>query len=429
MILQVYYNIAISSIKLGYPVKRWQQITTCMIEKSPGVSRIDKLRVIHLFEADYNLILKIMWSRRAIWKINNKNLLNDGQSGSKPGSRAIDVAVHKELRYNYSKLTRTPLITIDNDAKSCFDRIMCNVAMLISKYYGIADNYCRLQSNKLKGSIFRLRTGIGDSKTTYTNTDEEPIYGTGQGSCASPAIWLLISSFIMDLLQENANGMTMCDILKHKITKKWIEGFVDDNSNFTNNNYYDENLINLLKKAQHDGQTWEGFLSTTGGELELQKCFYYILSWNWDKWGNPTPQSIQEQALNKLTLKLTTKNLSQDLEQKEVWEPHKTLGCQKCIVGKEEEQFQKLLNKSNTIAASIEKAQLNKRQARLAYSCNYIPSMVYCLTAVSLTEKQLGEIQQKATTQLTRVSGFEMTTPKAVVHGPIGFGGIGLQQL
>jgi hypothetical protein len=115
-----------------------------MIEKIPGVSRLDKLRVIHLFEADYNLILKIMWSRMAIWKIHNNNLLNDGQAGSRPGCRAIDVAIQKEMKYNYAKLTRTPLITVDNDAKSCFDRILCNVAMLVSQYYGITSNMCRL---------------------------------------------------------------------------------------------------------------------------------------------------------------------------------------------------------------------------------------------------------------------------------------------
>jgi hypothetical protein len=95
--------------------------------------------------------------------------------------------------------------------------------------------------------------------------------------------------------------------------------------------------MNLLRKAQHDGQTWERFVSTAGGELELTKCFYCILIWNWDKWGNPSPQSIEEQSLEKMTLKLTTTNISKDLDQKEVWESHKALGCQKCIVGKEEQ--------------------------------------------------------------------------------------------
>lgn len=32
-----------------------------MIEKDPGVPNINCLRIVHLFKADYNLVLKIMW--------------------------------------------------------------------------------------------------------------------------------------------------------------------------------------------------------------------------------------------------------------------------------------------------------------------------------------------------------------------------------
>jgi hypothetical protein len=74
-IMRVYYNISMSAAYIGLPLDRWKNITTCMIEKKPGVSRLDKLRVIHIFEADYNLILKVMWSRKAIWKIHNNGLL------------------------------------------------------------------------------------------------------------------------------------------------------------------------------------------------------------------------------------------------------------------------------------------------------------------------------------------------------------------
>jgi Reverse transcriptase (RNA-dependent DNA polymerase) len=300
ILLKTYYFIAMTAIKLGQPLERWTEITTCMIEKIPGVSRINKLRVIHLFECDYNLILKVMWARKAIWAIHSNNLLNCGQSGSRPGCRSIDVALNKEMKYNYSRLTRTPLITIDNDAKSCFDRILCNVAMLVSKYFGISENYCKLQSKNLKESKFRIRTALGDSKQTYQHKRDSPIFGTGQGSCASPAIWLLISSFIMDLLELSANGMSIEDIKPQlQLIKQWIDGFVDDTSIFTNLEFGNENIMELLRKAEHDGQTWECLLNTTGGELELSKCFYYILSCKWDKWGNPTPQSIAEQQLEK----------------------------------------------------------------------------------------------------------------------------------
>jgi hypothetical protein len=39
--------------------KRWCTSVTVMIEKDPGNPRIERLRVIHLFEADYNLSLKL----------------------------------------------------------------------------------------------------------------------------------------------------------------------------------------------------------------------------------------------------------------------------------------------------------------------------------------------------------------------------------
>jgi hypothetical protein len=119
------------------------------------------------------------------------------------------VALKKELKYNYAKLTRTQLITIDNDAKSCFDCILCNIAMLVSQYFGIATKYCRLQSTARKETNFRIRIALGDSKRSNKHNQETLICGTGQGSCASPALWLLICSILMDLLQENGNGITM----------------------------------------------------------------------------------------------------------------------------------------------------------------------------------------------------------------------------
>jgi hypothetical protein len=55
--------------------------------------------------------------------------------------------------------------------------------------------------------------------------------------------------------------------------------------------------------------------------------------------------------------------------------------------------------------------------------------MVYSLTAVNLNEKQLTTIQRKATSNYTQAAGFETTFPKAIVHGPISFGGLGFLHL
>jgi hypothetical protein len=328
MILKTMYNIMMCAIELGSPLSRWTKITTCMIEKVPGVSKINELQVIHLFEADYNLLLKCMWARKAVWNSHNKNLLNMGQAGNRPGCRAIKVAIQKEMKYTYAKLTRTPLATIDNDAKSCFDRILCNVAILVSQYYGVPKKHCKLQSTTLQNTEFRIRTALGDSLRTYNFFLSNPIHSTGQGSCASPAIWLFISSFLMYMLQAQANGMSMEYVKMNTFEKRlcqWIEGFVDDTSIFANLEFGNNDLSELLEKIESDGQLWEQLLHTTGGELELSKCFYYILSWRWNNVGNPIPQTIEEQKIIKLEIKLSQTNEIQELEQQEVTSSHKTL--------------------------------------------------------------------------------------------------------
>jgi hypothetical protein len=61
-ILGVYHNIATAALEWGISLKRWQNSITTIIKKQPGCSRINKLRVIHLYDADYNLLLKIIWA-------------------------------------------------------------------------------------------------------------------------------------------------------------------------------------------------------------------------------------------------------------------------------------------------------------------------------------------------------------------------------
>jgi hypothetical protein len=78
MILEVYHKILMTALTLGLGLTRWKNISTCMIEKKPGVTKIDKMHVIHLFEADYNLVLKILWARQAVWNAHQKRALNGG---------------------------------------------------------------------------------------------------------------------------------------------------------------------------------------------------------------------------------------------------------------------------------------------------------------------------------------------------------------
>ena len=115
-----------------------------------------RLRVIHLHEADYNQLLKFLCSRKLTEEsIPVRNLLHDAQGGSRPSKKTIDLVVCKEHKFIYLRLSWTELLTIDNYAKFCFDRFICNFAILISKYFGIPDNMCNMQAKTLQTMEFR----------------------------------------------------------------------------------------------------------------------------------------------------------------------------------------------------------------------------------------------------------------------------------
>jgi hypothetical protein len=183
---------------------------------------------------------------------------------------------------------------------------------------------------------------MGDSKNFYKHLTKTPVHGTGQGSCSSPAIWLLISSILMDCLSKLGNGLTMQDVMGTEFSleslRQWIDGFVDNTSLFTNitRSFGDTNDIReLTNRLRQDMIAWKDLLKTSGGKLELKKCFYYILSWKFDDKGSPSPTTITEQRalVDQITIPDMLSSIPIAIEQKDVITEHKTLGCFKSITG------------------------------------------------------------------------------------------------
>ena len=56
--ITTYNTIVNASIFLGTTLTRWEKSIAVIIEKNPGNTKIIKLRLINIYEADYNLILK-----------------------------------------------------------------------------------------------------------------------------------------------------------------------------------------------------------------------------------------------------------------------------------------------------------------------------------------------------------------------------------
>lgn len=84
------------------------------------------------------------------------------------------------------------------------------------------------------------------STTWYSHSEDSPVHGSGQGSCASPCIWLLIFSILKDCLASKGDGMKAYDVVSTIPNQQWIDGFVDDTSIFTNQDDNNSTIDDLM---------------------------------------------------------------------------------------------------------------------------------------------------------------------------------------
>jgi hypothetical protein len=65
-ILTMIHGLAATAAKHGFYLHRWIRVVNVMIYKKTGCIELEKLRVIHLFEADFNLMIGILFGHRAM---------------------------------------------------------------------------------------------------------------------------------------------------------------------------------------------------------------------------------------------------------------------------------------------------------------------------------------------------------------------------
>jgi hypothetical protein len=283
--MSIHANIMNAATLSGTPLNQWTYVDSTMLGKSTGKLRIDKLQVIHLYEADYNGFLKTVWPHRAVRHAPKKKRLNYAQGGGQKRRQANHIVLQKDLKYHYARLRKHNFATMDTDAKACYDRIIMLLATIISGHFGIPKQARDLQARAIRKMKFRIRTALGISTTHYEDTSATPLHGSGQGSGSLSTLWMFISSIIMDCFEDVASGMPMTNIEQTEKITQWIDGYVDDISIFTSIQEKAGEPIDpttLAMQLQQNTQEWEILLAATGGNLELSKCFYFILCWDFD---------------------------------------------------------------------------------------------------------------------------------------------------
>jgi hypothetical protein len=69
--------------------------------------------------------------------------------------------------------------------------------MTAARRCGMPTNSIQVHADTLEGRKYKVKTTFGTSSAQYTGMSNKPIFGTGQGSGASPADWLTLLVVLM----------------------------------------------------------------------------------------------------------------------------------------------------------------------------------------------------------------------------------------
>ena len=414
------------ALRNGQSYQRWKKVANIMLEKEPGNPKIHRLRVIHLYEADYNLILALT-ARALVHHAEDNKLLNNNLYGARPGRTAHDPVGIEEFVSEITRLSRKPCIKNTEDATACYDRIIPSLGNLASRGYGLHRCVALVQGSTLSEAKYHLKTKFGITEEFYRHCEFHPIYGTGQGSGNSPTIWLVISSVLFDSYESQAHGATFESPDRLLRLPLFRVAFVDDTNSYVNK--FDqaipptpEEMIDTLKR---DSQLWSDLLWRSGGALELPKCTYHYWNYVFTKKGRPFLQG--EQVGPDVLIRTGDGNHVEKVPFRSAYESYKTLGYYKSPCGSQKKQFDVLKAKCDDHARIVSSSALSRREAWTYYFSMYLTSPGYPLPLCHFTPKELHKLETKSLPSLISKCGFIRTTSRVVLYGPKCLNGGGLR--
>ena len=253
----------------------------------------------------------------------------------------------------------------------------------------------------------------------------EPLFGTGQGSGASPAAWLTLIVILLNTIDKELpdDRMTFLDPITKKAHSRLADAFVDDTM-LGKSDSGDLSYEDLIGRLQLIAQTWERLLSYSGGALNLSKCFHYVLYWEWPH-GLPV---LRSSSTEYPTIVLTSGSSTSVSTIKRL-DPNTascTLGVYLSPTSEWTKQIEILKRKMDKLAGRLLTSSLSFDDVRVFYQSIYTPSIRCVLPTLSIDEKHLEEIQTRSIEALLIRKGFNCHFPRRITHGPQAWGGLGI---
>jgi hypothetical protein len=407
----------------GFSPTRWRKGLDVMIEKKPGARRLDSLRAILLYEADFNQNNKRL-GREMLYQAEIHDAVAVEQYGSRKNMSASDQSLNKALTFDIWRQLRQRGALCCNDAKACYDRIVHNCASLCMQRVGTDPHPIISMFQTIQSLEHHVRTVFGESKKFFKQAGTTPLQGVGQGNGAGPQIWALVSTPVLNMLRSQGLGATFVSALSRKSTTLVGFAFVDDTDLVTSGPGM--TLEDVKSRIQESLIAWEGGIRATGGAIEPRKSHWYLVDFDWNA-GEPVYKQIQATG-GELRVRDLNGTL-QTLKHMEPWEAERTLGVRLAPDGNMQAQFEWMMQTARAWADKLRAGHLPRHLTWLAWNSTIQKTLEYPLPTTTLTKAQCDKLTSTlAQAALPRI-GVLRTFPRALLHAPNKMAGLDVPNL
>ena len=214
-------------------------------------------------EADFNFVNKLIFGHRMIQQCEGYRRFPDELYGSRNHHSAAEVAVNRRLVIENMKQKRRNGIIAGVDAAQCYDRIVHSLAILLCRNEGAPMSTLLLMFGAIQSMEYFIRTTFGESTSSYGGPQAVPFQGFCQGNGASPAIWLVISMYLVLLLKQAGHSST-CTTAYSGVTFTLIGFLFVDDTDLILLGEDDESFASIRQRMQQMINFWNGILRVSG---------------------------------------------------------------------------------------------------------------------------------------------------------------------
>jgi hypothetical protein len=305
----------------------------------------------------------------------------------------------------------------DNDAKSCFNRHLIMLAILIFRSTGLSKATRTMILTTLTWAEYYVKTNNGISENFYKWLDNRRVHGPGQGYTIKPSMFLAIFSILFWILSKEPTQVHFQIPSGHQYRPHNINGYVN-NITLKGTTTLDKTITPTISDLF---TTWARILNISGGLLEIQKCSYYVLQWNFDMHGNAILNTNNNHltSVEIATKTRTTKSVPQIITNQAV----KSLGFWISPDVTTTTQGLQLTTKKSALITKHGQIHLERIEVSIEVNTLWMPEIGYPIAICLLEAKPLQQIQTKRKQFFAPRMGWSSTTPNSVLYGSKHLGG------